>query len=161
MANDKTIAPVPPNRGAMPRTFPGAPRPPHAAFAPFGGGMTGEAAHVSQAGGFDAPSGGGRAGPGGGMGGTQGTWLSSQQYKEYLQLLKERAQAQQVISVPLNNAAYPSVTLGGGGSGGGLGPYSVTQPGYGFVAPPASAGKGAGYGGLPMAHPTGLPKRNP
>lgn len=159
MANDKTIAPVPPNRGTIPRMPAGVPRSPHAAFAPFGGGMTGEIAHVSPSGGFDAPSGGGRAGPGGGIGGSQGTWLSSQQYKEYLQLLKQRAQTQQVISVPLNSATYPSVTLGAGG--GGLGPYSVTQPGYGFVAPPASVGKGGGYGGAPMAHSTGLPKRIP
>lgn len=121
--------------------------------------MTGQTAHVSGAGGFDAPAGGGRAGPGGGMNGAQGTWLSNQQYNEYLRLLKERAQAQQVISVPLNAATYPSVTLGGGGNG--LGPYSVTQPGYGFIAPPASNRKGAGFGGLPMARPAGLPRRTP
>jgi hypothetical protein len=92
-------------------------------------------------------------------GNAPGTWLSTQQYKEYQQLLKERSQAQQVVSVPLNPARYPSMTLGAGG--GGLGPYSVDQPGYGFLAPPAGGMKPSGYGGLPSPRPAGLPRQNP
>lgn len=133
-------------------------RSPQAAFAPHagtGGGMNGQSTHATQDRGNDALRGGGRGGIAGP--GAQGTWLSNQQYKEYLELLKQRAQAQQVVSVPLNPATYPGVTIG---AGGGLAPYSVNQPGYGFLAPSGGGAKAAGYGGLPSPRPTGLPKRS-
>lgn len=88
-----------------------------------------------------------------------GFWLSNQQYDEYKKLLKERAQAQQIVSPPMTSANYPAMTLGVGG--GTLSPYSITQPSYGYLAPPASGGKPSGYGGLPGAYPAGMPRRLP
>lgn len=141
------------------RAFSGEMGPGGGDFGLGGGTTTGQSVQASARDGADAMRG---AGPGGvpGRGGTvQGTWLSNQQYKEYLQLLKDRAQAQQVISVPLNPASYPTVSLGSNAEG--LRPYSVTQPGYGFLAPPAGGRKASGYGGLPSPRATGLRRQIP
>lgn len=123
-------------------------------------GVAGQVARANADRGGESRAAGGRDGIAG-QDAAQGTWLSNRQYKEYLDLLKQRGQAQQVISVPLNPANYPGVTIG---SGGGLAPYSISQPGYGFLAPPgtnakAPGSKASGYGGLPSQHSVGLPKR--
>jgi hypothetical protein len=88
----------------------------------------------------------------------QGAWLSSQQYREYLDLLKQRTLANQVVSVPMTPAQYPGVNLGGGGNT--LAPYATTQPGYSFLAP-RNASKAAGYGGSPSPRPVVPPRRQP
>lgn len=126
----------------------------------FGGGSIGaRAEHPGTRGELGRLRGGqgfGEQGIGGQGANPQGTWLTHQQFQEYQQLLKERAQAQQIVSVPLGTASYPTRSLGVGGSG--LAPYSVSQPGYGFLAPSSGGGKAAGYGGLPIPRPTELNK---
>lgn len=89
-------------------------------------------------------------------GASQGHWLNNQQYQEYLNLLKQRVQAQQVITRPVSMGQVPPKAITTGGAG--LAPYSVAVPGYGHVAGPAPAGKAGGYGGQSKPHPALSPR---
>lgn len=131
---------------------------PHRAEMGFAGGVSPDRlGSVDHRGGPDSPRGGGPdRNPGQGR---NGFWLSNQQYNEYLQLLKERVQAQQMAAPPLSSASYPAMTLGAGG--GRLAPYAITQPGYGFLSSRTAAGKPSGYGGLPAQYPAGTLRQLP
>lgn len=97
-----------------------------------------------------------RGAPGGGAG-NQGTWLNNRQYQEYLDLLRERARVQPVVSAPLERVGYPTMPLQAAIPN--RPAYGVTQPGYSFLAPAGTAAKASGYAGMPSLNPVGLPPR--
>jgi hypothetical protein len=84
-----------------------------------------------------------------------GAWLSAPQLREYQRLLKQLAQAQAVVSVPLERVAYPSMPLQAAVPS--RPAYGLTQPGYSFLAPAGTAAKASGYAGMPSLNPVGLP----
>lgn len=86
----------------------------------------------------------------------QGTWLNNRQYAEYLELLKERARTQSVVSVPLERVGYPAMPLNAAVPN--RPAYGVTQPGYSFLAPTGTAAKASGYAGMPGLNPVEPPK---
>lgn len=97
-----------------------------------------------------------RSGPVSATPGGQGTWLNGRQYAEYLNLLKEQARAQSVVSVPLERVGYPTMPLDAAIPN--RLAYGVTQPGYSFLAPAGTAAKASGYAGMPSLNPVALPK---
>lgn len=98
-----------------------------------------------------------RSGPGRGGVTGQGTWLNNRQYQEYLELLKERARSQAVVSVPLERVGYPTMSLQAAVPG--RPAYGVTQPDYSFLAPTGTAAKASGYAGTPSLKPVGQPSQ--